>query len=248
MIVSMMIEGVFMFYRFMDIILNMILSPKNRVGTDSYHDLPENGTKITEDRHRIAPKKKDIKGGRHLIADIFSSSDVKKPAIYMSSIAISMVFLSIFFRPVLITAIFTILAILTRLYQRFSVMQFGIDFALFGTVICAVLFGPYMGALVGLIAYPVTLFYANEDPKFLPAALLGMTLIAFSASSLPITPSNIFMWGMVLTLGYNLFTGAFYYYIHNTRFYCGFIFAITHIFFNYLLFSRLAEKTLLYLL
>jgi len=183
---------------------------------------------------------KDIKPSSIVHNQAFSKSIVLYPAL----IAVAMILLGIFFRPLLVTAGFTAAAVISRMYQKHLRMQLGIDLAVFGTVLCAVLFGPLMGALVGILAYPISIVYTHEEARYLPVALLGIAVVAVIAGTASLSPAHIVLWGVGLTVLYDALTGGIYYCVYRAPLIGGIIFSVTHIWFNYIVFSCLGEWVL----
>ncbi|MEA3343930.1 MAG: hypothetical protein U9Q92_07255 [archaeon] len=168
----------------------------------------------------------------------------KNIVLYPVIIATAMIILGIFFRPLLVTAGFTAAAVISRMYQKHLRLQLGIDLAVFGTVLCAVLFGPLMGALVGLLAYPISIVYTHEEARYLPVALFGIAVVAVIAATANLSPAHIVLWGVGLTVLYDILTGSIYYYVYKAPLIGGIIFTVTHIWFNYIVFSCLGEWVL----
>ncbi len=168
----------------------------------------------------------------------------KNIVFYPVLIAGAMILLGIFFRPLLVTAGFTAAAVISRMYQKHLRLQLGIDLAVFGTVLCAVLFGPLIGALVGLLAYPISIVYTHEEARYLPVALLGIAVVAVIAGTANLSPGHIVLWGVGLTVLYDVLTGGIYYCVYRAPLIGGIIFSVTHIWFNYIVFSCLGEWVL----
>ncbi len=168
----------------------------------------------------------------------------KNIVFYPVLIAGAMILLGVFFRPLLVTAGFIAAAAISRMYQKHLRLQLGIDLAVFGTVLCAVLFGPLMGALVGLLAYPISIVYTHEEVRYLPVALLGIAVVGVIAGTAGLTPKDIVLWGVGLTVLYDVLTGGIYYCVYRAPLIGGIIFSVTHIWFNYIVFSCLGEWVL----
>jgi len=155
-----------------------------------------------------------------------------------------MVFLGVFFRPFLVVLGFAALAIVSRMYQRHIRFPLGIELGVFGTVICAVLYGPIMGAIVGLVAYPVSIVYTKEEVRYLPVALLGICAAAFAGGAVGVGSWNIVALGVGVTVLYDVLTGGIYYLVYRAPLFGGIVFGVTHVWFNYIMFSRLGEWVL----
>ena len=156
---------------------------------------------------------------------------------YTAIAAVSMLILGIFFRPVLVTGVFVAIAAVSRMYQKHIRLQLGVDLAVFGTVICGALFGPIHGALVGLLAYPISIIYTKEEARYLPVAMAGIAFVGIIAGIANIAPADIVLWGVGLTVFYDILTSGLYYYIYRAPIVGGIVFSATHIVFNYFVFS-----------
>ena len=161
----------------------------------------------------------------------------KNPLIYPAIAAAAILFLGIFFRPLIVTGGFIALAVISRMYQKHIRLQLGVDLAVFGTVICGALFGPIYGTLVGLLAYPISIVYTKEEARYLPVAMGGIALVGIIAGIANIAPADIVLWGVGLTAFYDILTSGLYYYIYRAPIIGGIVFSATHIVFNYFVFS-----------
>ncbi len=155
-----------------------------------------------------------------------------------------MVFLGVFFRPFLVVSCFSVLAVVSRMYQRHIRFPLGIELGVFGTVICAVLYGPIMGAIVGLVAYPVSIVYTKEEARYLPVALLGICVAAFAGGAAGLGSWSIVALGVGVTVLYDVLTGGLYYLVYRAPLFGGVVFGISHVWFNYVVFSWLGEWVL----
>lgn len=163
---------------------------------------------------------------------------------YPTIAAVSILIFGIFFRPVLVTGVFAAIAVVSRMYQKHIRLQLGVDLAVFGTVICGALFGPIYGALVGVLAYPISIVYTKEEARYLPVAMAGIALVGVIAGCVNIAPPEIVMWGVGLTALYDILTSGLYYYIYRAPIIGGIVFSATHIAFNYFVFSSFGEFVL----
>lgn len=163
---------------------------------------------------------------------------------YAVMITAAMVFLGVFFRPFLVVSGFAALAVASRMYQRHIRFPLGIELGVFGTVICAVLYGPIMGAVVGLVAYPVSIVYTKEEARYLPVALLGIVVAAFAGGAVGLGSWNIVALGVGVTVLYDVLTGGLYYFVYRAPIFGGIVFGVTHVWFNYVVFSWLGEWVL----
>ncbi len=163
---------------------------------------------------------------------------------YAVMVTSGLVFLGVFFRPFLVVSGFAALAVASRMYQRYIRFPLGIELGVFGTVICAVLYGPIMGAIVGLVAYPVSIVYTKEEVRYLPVALFGICVAAFAGGAAGLGSWNIVALGVGVTVLYDVLTGGLYYFVYRAPLFGGAVFGVTHVWFNYVVFSWLGEWVL----
>ena len=163
---------------------------------------------------------------------------------YAVMITTGMVFLGVFFRPFLVVSGFAALAVVSRMYQRHIRFPLGIELGVFGTVICAVLYGPIMGAIVGLAAYPVSIVYTKEEARYLPVALLGIIVAAFAGGAGVFGSWNIVVLGVGVTVLYDVLTCGLYYFVYRAPLFGGIVFGVSHVWFNYVVFSWIGEWVL----
>ncbi len=190
------------------------------------------------------PNQKKTSGASNSIETHLHSISAKNISSYPAIFALIILIMGIFFRPLLIITAFAGAAVISRLYQKHIRFPLGIELGVFGTVICAALYGPLMGALVGLLAYPISIIYTKEEAKYLPVALFGIIVVAFAAGSVTLNPANLVTIGIALTILYDILTGGLYYYLYRAPVITGTIFAVTHIWFNYIIFSSLGTWVL----
>ncbi|MCK4967871.1 MAG: hypothetical protein KAS12_02345 [Candidatus Aenigmarchaeota archaeon] len=135
-------------------------------------------------------------------------------------------------------ALFIVVGIASRYYQKYLPhLSLGIETCLFGTVMSSLAYGWHAGAFVGIISLTISVFLTEEEASYLPVALLGMAGVAFLASILPITVVNIVFWGVLLTLIYDITTCAVYIHLFRADIFKTIIFIVTHMAFNYFVFS-----------
>ena len=162
---------------------------------------------------------------------------------YPFVLAASTIILFFLYRPAFLVVSFIALGIVSRIHQRFlRGISIGFETIIFGMAVTGMLYGPWPAVLIGLIALPISVVYTEEDVKWMPVALGGMILTGFLAGTLPIT--NLLALGMVLTLVYDVTTCAVYLFVFRSRIFTTLLFAVSHLTFNYLLFSRFGETVL----
>ncbi len=162
---------------------------------------------------------------------------------YPFVLAASTIILFFLYRPAFLVVSFIALGIASRIHQRFlRGISIGFETIIFGMAITGMLYGPWPAVLIGLIALPISVVYTEEDFKWMPVALGGMILTGFLAGTLP--AMSILMLGMVLTLVYDVTTCAVYLFVFRSRIFTTLLFAVSHLTFNYFIFSRFGETVL----
>ncbi len=161
---------------------------------------------------------------------------------------ITVVFLllaAVFFSNFLVSASFIAAGIASRYYQKYLPhLSLGIETCLFGAVLTALAFGWHTGALVGIISLTISVFLTQEEAHYLPVALAGMAAVAYGASIAPITALNLVFWGVLLTVFYDITTCAVYIYVFKADIFKTLIFIVSHIAFNYFIFSTFGSHIL----
>ncbi|MCK4550341.1 MAG: hypothetical protein KAT91_00125 [Candidatus Aenigmarchaeota archaeon] len=151
----------------------------------------------------------------------------------------------VFFSNFLVSASFIAVGIASRYYQKYLPhLSLGIETCLFGAVITSLAFGWYTGALVGIISLTISVFLTQEEAHYLPVALAGMAAVAYMASIAPITAANLVFWGVLLTVFYDVATCAVYIYVFKADIFKTLIFIVSHIAFNYFVFSTFGSYIL----
>jgi hypothetical protein len=152
-------------------------------------------------------------------------------------------FLKINLKTVLILFGFILIGAVSRLPQRMAPVAIGVEMVSLVTIVSAVLYGPIVGALVGVSASALSGFYTIERPQDVIAMSLGFIGMGVLAPLL----YNAFGLGvcvLVLTVLYDIFTGVFY--VLTGHSWIGSLrFAAVHIPVNYLLIMWLGPKLLM---
>lgn len=243
------VNGLIMFGRLIEFVLNGI-SPRNgRCYSNPHRNFIHN--EDCAPIHKRAKAKNshgnDVEIRGFSFGNIAFNNFRKSVFFYPLTGVLVMIISGLFFRPLLVTLCFISAAFISRIYQKHIRLQIGIDLGLFGTVICAALYGPIVGAVVGILAYLSSIFYTDEDPKYLPVVLLGIVIVGIVAGVANISAMNIIYWGVGLTLIYNVFTGVIFMSVYKSNIISCIIFCVTHVWFNYVVFSWVGAR-ILYLL
>ena len=129
-----------------------------------------------------------------------------------------------------------------RLPERFSPVALGIELVSVFTIISAIKYGFFAGAIVGAAAFIISGVFTLERPQDVLIAVIGFIGMAYFA---PVAYAffgvNLGYMAIALTIGYDVFTGALYFFtgyniVHIIRF------SILHIIANYFIISYLGAK------
>lgn len=153
----------------------------------------------------------------------------------------------VFFKPIIIILALIILAILSRIYEWFfKGIGLGIELMTFATVVCSALYGPFIGALVGISSLTASVFVNQENPKFLPISWAGLIIIAYFSSWF-VGKSGIESLtntGIYSSIVYNIVVGPLFFLLLQSRIGKLLFFALTNIGFNYFVFTKFAPMAL----
>lgn len=162
----------------------------------------------------------------------------------VAAAAILLIFASGFFfyssiKALFLLSAFVAIGAVSRMWQRFFPLSFGVELVMLFTVLSAAIYGPLAGLLVGFFALSISTLITQEDiakmwPSFIAIAAVGY--IAGSASV-----ANIAMWGLGLTVLYDAIISVVYVYMGHSIIKT-LIFDATHIAFNYFVFFNLAPN------
>lgn len=167
-----------------------------------------------------------------------------KKTLYMAAaglLAVSSLFFFSYMKAAILLAAFTGLGAVSRMWQRFLPISFGVELVMLSTVISAMLYGPFAGLAVGFLSLVLSTLMTQEDIGKMWPAFLTIALVGFVAGSVKI--ANIALWGVGLTVLYDMIISIIYisqgHSIAKT-----FIFDATHIAFNYFVFFNVAPALL----
>lgn len=131
----------------------------------------------------------------------------------------------------------TVMGAVSRAWQRFFPLEFGIELVMLATVLSGAIYGAFAGLAVGLIALVLSTLLTQEDPGKMWPAFITVSLIGFLAGTLAI--ANIAVWGVIFTVVYDAIISVIY--ISSGRSVIKtLIFDATHIAFNYFVFYNIA--------
>lgn len=131
----------------------------------------------------------------------------------------------------------TALGAISRAWQRFFPVEFGVELVMLATVISGFAYGAFAGLFVGVVSLILSTILTQEDPGKMWPAFATIGFIGFLAGTLTI--ANVALWGVIFTVAYDAIITAIYismgFSIIKTL-----IFDATHIAFNYFVFYHVA--------
>ena len=126
---------------------------------------------------------------------------------------------------------------ISRVWQRFFPLEFGIEFVMLATVISGFTYGAFAGAAVGLISLVASTLLTQEDPGKMWPAFLAISVIGFLAGTLSF--ANLALWGVIFTVIYDAIISVIYISSGHSAIKT-LMFDATHIAFNYFVFYHIA--------
>jgi|GEM_PF-1172901 len=131
----------------------------------------------------------------------------------------------------------TAMGAISRAWQRFFPLEFGIELVMLATVVSGVAYGAAAGLIVGFVSLVLSTLLTQEDPGKMWPAFITIMVIGFLAGTLTI--ANIAMWGVIFTVLYDAIISVIYISSGHSAIKT-FIFDATHIAFNYFVFYNIA--------
>lgn len=137
---------------------------------------------------------------------------------------------------------FILIGAAARLPQRFAPVSIGIELVSLFTIVSAIKYGIFAGALVGAASFLISGYFTIERPQDILIAIIGFIGIAYFAPiSYSFFGANLGLVAIALTLGYDIFTNSFYFFMGHGL--IGIIrFSVVHLISNYFIISYLGAK------
>ncbi|HIJ99024.1 TPA: hypothetical protein H1005_03695 [archaeon] len=139
---------------------------------------------------------------------------------------------------------FILIGAAARFPERFMPVALGIELISVFTIVSSIRYGSLVGAIVGAAAFTLSGYFTIERPQDVLVAALGFIGIAYFAPlSYAFFAQNLGLTAIALTVGYDVFTGFFYFFMGY-----GIVsvvrFSVVHIIANYLIIIYLGAKLL----
>jgi hypothetical protein len=129
----------------------------------------------------------------------------------------------------------------SRLPQRLSPVSFGLELVTLATISGAILYGPFVGALIGVFAMGLSGFYTIEPPQDIVVAAAAFIGVSYAAVPLYVMFGSLGMTALVITVAYDLLTGVAYSFLGHSP--MGSVrFAVLHIPSNYLILQYIGPR------
>ncbi len=138
---------------------------------------------------------------------------------------------------------FILIGAAARFPERLMPIALGVELISTFTIVSAIKYGSVAGAVVGSASFVLSSFFTIERPQDVLIAVAGFAGVAFFA---PIAYTffghNLGLMAIALTLGYDAFTGIFYYFSHSLASIIRF--SVVHVIANYFIMVYLGAKLL----
>ena len=165
----------------------------------------------------------------------------KSALVFLAVLFVVAFFLGRYNKALLFIPGLTILASLSMIYNLFVRLSLGVEFIMMATVLCSVVYGPFVGIGVGLVSLFFAEFISTKLTYNTFVSFIGISIIGFVASFN--SGDNITMWGIFMTVLYDILIIPGYLMTGSHPIKC-FIYVATHIPFNIWVFSVIAPRVL----
>ncbi len=144
-----------------------------------------------------------------------------------------------YFKDLFFITILTIIGSFSMIYLRYfkAAYIFGIELCMFATVLCARAYGPVTGLVVGFLTIFFSLILSGRFKYSSFISILALPLIGFVTPFFGFWPVEIT--GVAMTIIYDLIIIPFYILL-GSRISSSIIFVVTHLMFNYWVFTNVA--------
>ena len=130
------------------------------------------------------------------------------------------------------------LAVLSRFHYRFF-SYLGIELSIFMIALTGISHGAAAAVTVGVAHFLISLLITKEPMSIVPGCLVGYIAVGIVAGS--VTVANFTLFGVILTAVFNIVTIPYFMYVLRYSVFSQGFFLITHLAFNYYVFSHFGE-------
>ena len=149
---------------------------------------------------------------------------------------------SVLMKNTIIISSLILLGGISNIYQRYVRVHLGIEFIMLSTIICGYVYGAIVGGVVGFLTFALAMYFEGRFPHTLFVSFILITLVGIFAATL--NSHSITFVGIVLTIAYDLILVPTYIGLFRARIPSILTFAITHIIWNYWVFTNIAPSVL----
>lgn len=166
--------------------------------------------------------------------------------IFLVSFIFILFFLNVFADFVKHTVILSFLILLggiSNIYQRYlREIHLGVEFMMLSTILAGYVYGPLVGGTVGFLTFSLAMYFEGRFSHTLFVSFILMTLVGIGASFF--TATSITVAGITLTILYDLIFAPVYITLFRAKIPKLAVFIITHIIWNYWVFTKIAPYML----
>lgn len=210
---------------------------ENRVTSNSH------AQDIVNTENRVSSNNPVCSGSRHE-KSVFEliKLDFKQHRRVVIAIGAILIILSAFFfynymKAGIVLLSLTFMGAISRVWQRFFPLEFGIELVMLATVVSGVTYGAAAGLIVGFISLVLSTLLTQEDPGKMWPAFLAISIIGILSGTLSVV--NLSLWGVIFTVIYDAIISVIYISSGHSAIKT-LVFDATHIAFNYFVFYHIA--------
>lgn len=149
---------------------------------------------------------------------------------------------SVLMKNTLILSSLILIGGISNIYQRYIKAHLGIELIMLSAIIAGYIYGPFVGGVVAFLTFALAMYFEGRFPHTLFVSFILITLVGITASMFK--DKSITFAGITLTILYDLILVPVYIAFFRARIPSIMLFAITHIIWNYWVFSTIAPGLL----
>ena len=149
---------------------------------------------------------------------------------------------SVLIKNTLILSSLILLGGISNIYQRYVRVHLGVEFIMLATIVAGYIYGPIVGGVVGFLTFGLAMYFEGRFPHHLFISFILITLVGIFAFSF--RNKSITFAGIALTILYDLILVPTYITLFRARIPSIMLFAVTHIIWNYWVFTAIAPSVI----
>lgn len=149
---------------------------------------------------------------------------------------------SVLMKNTLILSSLILIGGVSNIYQRYIRVHLGIEFIMLSAIIAGYIYGAFIGGVVAFLTFALAMYFEGRFPHTLFASFILITLVGMAAHLF--SNKSITFAGITLTILYDLILVPVYIAFFRARIPSIMLFAITHIIWNYWVFTTIAPSLL----